>query len=260
MSAEARVAVVTAAGRGIGAACARELAARGYCLALMSPSDASRSLARKLGGIGLRGSVTEGSDLRRLVEATLDRYGRIDAVVNNTGRMGDILGRYGAAVPPSLTAAALSFDPASEASAQELPDAAWHDALDLLVLNVVRMCRLVTAPMIRQGGGAIVNISSMDSPEPRQCYPIGPIRLTLLGFAKLYADRYGRHGIRINTLLPGVLENTPMSPEEIGKAIPLNRRGSLTEIAKTAAFLLSDDAGYITGQSILADGALNRAV
>ncbi|MGH6952718.1 MAG: SDR family NAD(P)-dependent oxidoreductase, partial [Alphaproteobacteria bacterium] len=83
--AEARVAIVTAAGKGIGAACARELAARGYGLALMSPSGASVELARELGGVGMSGSVTKAEDLKALVELALDRHGRVDAVLNNTG-------------------------------------------------------------------------------------------------------------------------------------------------------------------------------
>jgi len=260
MKSKGPVAIVTAAGKGIGAACAEELAQRGYRLALMSPSKASVALAEKLGGIGLQGSVIEEADLKRLVDMTLEKYGRIDAVVNNTGRISSILKRYSFAMSESLSATEISFDPDSQNTAQSLPDAAWHDALDLLFLNVVRMCRLVTDQMKKQGGGAIVNISSMDAREPRQCYPIGILRLALHGFSKLYADRHGRDGIRINSVLPGIIENAEMSAAEVRKAIPLNRRGTVREIAKTTAFLLSEDAGYITGQNILVDGALNRSV
>ena len=79
------VAIVTAAGRGIGAACARELAARGYSVVLMSQSEAASELAQELGGIGMSGLVTEPADLGKLVDAALDAYGRVDGVVNNTG-------------------------------------------------------------------------------------------------------------------------------------------------------------------------------
>ena len=88
-----KVAIVTAAGKGMGAACARELAARGYSLTLMSRSEEATDLARDLGGVGLVGSVAEEADLRALVDKTLEAYGRVDGVVNSTGHppTGDIL-------------------------------------------------------------------------------------------------------------------------------------------------------------------------
>ena len=76
---------------------------------------------------------------------------------------------------------------------------------------------------------------------------------------KLYADRYGRDGIRMNNLLPGYLDNYTWS-EPLIRSIPMARAGRLEEIARTAAFLVSADAGYITGQNILADGGLNRSI
>jgi NAD(P)-dependent dehydrogenase (short-subunit alcohol dehydrogenase family) len=119
-----KVVIVTAAGSGMGAACARELANQGYAVALMSPSGKAENLAKDLGGLGLTGSVTEETDLESLVGETLERYGRIDGVVNSTGHpaSGEIL---------------------------ELTDEQWHEALDLVVLNVVRMARLVTPAMLR---------------------------------------------------------------------------------------------------------------
>jgi len=80
-----KTAIVTAAGRGMGAACARALAEKGYAVSLMSVSERSIALAQELGGIGWQGSVTESVDLQRLVDGTIAEYGRIDAVVNNTG-------------------------------------------------------------------------------------------------------------------------------------------------------------------------------
>src|SRR5215213_6278967 len=123
---ERQVAIVTAASRGIGAACARELAARGYAVALMARSTEVEDLARELGGLAYVGSVARAEDLDGLGGRTLEAYGRIDAVVNNTGHpaVGELL---------------------------PLSDDDWHAALDLLVLNVVRMARLVTPPMERQG-------------------------------------------------------------------------------------------------------------
>jgi len=255
-----KIAIVTAAGRGIGEAIARELAGRGYRLALMSNAGGAVRLAKELGGIGLQGSVTEETDMRKLVDATLDRYGRIDAVVNNTGRLSEALKRHGHATVEEDTLEQLTYDADLDGNLLQIPDVVWQDAFDLAVLHVVRMCRHVTQPMVRQGGGAIVNISGLESVQPRLIYPMGPVRLALHGYTKLYADRYGRDGIRMNTVLPGMMENGGMDPEEIRRSIPLGRAGTLAELAKTVAFLLSADAGYITGQNILVDGAINRGL
>lgn len=231
----AKVAIITAAGRGMGAACARELAAQGYVVTLMSPSGSAAVLAQEFGGWGMAGSVTEPADLERLVSEVVGRYGRVDAVINNTGHppKGDLL---------------------------DISDEDWHTGLDMLLLNVVRMARLVTPLMQRQGGGAIVNISTFAAFEPSLAFPVSSsLRAALGSFAKLYADRYAADGIRMNNLLPGYIESYPSS-EETRQKIPMQRAGTVVEIAQTAAFLLSDAAGYITGQNIRVDGGITRSV
>jgi len=233
--AEQKVAIVTAAGRGIGAACALELAAKGYRLALMARSPEVIQLAQELKGFGRMGSVTEERDLNALVAETMKIYGRIDAVVNNTGHpaKGDLL---------SIT------------------DADWHNGLDLLLLNVVRMARLVTPVFVQQGHGAIVNISTLWAVEPSLSFPVSSsLRAALANFTKLYADKYAESGIRMNNVLPGFIENYDVS-DDVRETIPMKRAGRVNEIAKTAAFLLSEDAGYITGQNIRVDGGLTRSV
>ena len=230
-----RVAIVTAAGRGIGAAIARELAAEGYALALLSPSGAAEQLAGELGALGFTGSVTEPSDLERLVDETLGRFGRIDAVVNNTGGVpkGDLL---------------------------DHDDEAWHASLDMVLLNVVRMARLVTPTMREQGGGSIVNISTFCAFEPSLDFAVSStLRAGLGGFTKLYSERYAADNIRMNCILPGFVDSLPHG-EDKAERIPMRRIGMVAEIAKTAAFLLGDGAGYITGQNIRVDGGLTRGV
>lgn len=230
-----KVAIVTAAGRGIGAACARELAGRGWRVALMSRSVEATDLARELGGIGIAGSVSEEADLRALVDRTLDEYGRIDAVVNNTGHpaRGGLL---------------------------DVSDADWHRGLDLLLLNVLRTARLVTPVMRRQGGGAIVNISSFTALEPSAAYPVSSaFRAALAGVAKMYADQFASEGIRMNNVLPGFVGDYPLDPETRAR-IPMARTAAPREIAETVAFLLSPGAGYLTGQNIRVDGGLTRHV
>ena len=97
-----KVAIVTAAGKGIGAACARGLAERGYKVVLMSPSGASVSLAQELGGVGMNGSVTETDDINRLIELALSSYGRVDGVVNNTGKDQESIESSGPGYDPDL--------------------------------------------------------------------------------------------------------------------------------------------------------------
>jgi NAD(P)-dependent dehydrogenase (short-subunit alcohol dehydrogenase family) len=231
-----RVAIVTAASQGLGAACARELAARGYSLALMSRSDGARELADELGGVGFGGSVTEVTDLRALVDGTLDAYGRVDAVVNGTGH------------PPTGD------------EVLDIPDEDWHAGLDMVVLNVVRMARLVTPVMVRQGGGAIVNVSTFSVFEPSAAFPVSSsLRSALAGFTKLYADRYAAEGVRMNNVLPGYMDNFEV--DKVTRAsIPMRRPGKVGEIARAAAFLVSPDASYITGQNLRVDGGLTRSV
>ena len=133
-------------------------------------------------------------------------------------------------------------------------------ALDLVVLNVVRMARLVTPVMLREGGGAVVNVSTFSAFEPSPAFPLSSaLRAALAGFTKLYADRYAAEGIRMNNVLPGFVESFEID-EEVRRSIPMQRRGSVEEIAKTAAFLLSEDSAYLTGQNIRVDGGLTRSV
>ena len=233
--AEAKTAIVTGAGRGMGAAIARELSGRGYRLALMTPSDSGIKLAEELDGIGVRGSVAEPGDLERLVAETMAAYGRIDALVNNPGQVphGELL---------------------------EIPDETWSSGLELILMSVVRMARLVTPVMQAQGGGAIVNITTASSFEPTLRFPLSAtFRAGLSTFTKLHGERYAADGIRMNCLLPGAIDSLEHS-EQRRLSIPARRIGTVEQVAKTAAFLLSDDAGYIVGQSLRVDGGETRHV
>ena len=232
---ENKTAIVTAAGKGMGAAIAKELASAGYKLALMSPSGSAEGLADQLGGVGLLGSVTEADDLKKLVDLTMDRYGRIDAVVNHTGH------------PP-------------KGPLLEIPDSDWHLGLDMLLLNVIRLSRLVTPIMIGQGGGAFVNISTAPLFDPEASFPVSTsIRAGLAVFTKLYSDQYAAQGIRMNIVMPGFIDSLA-EVEERRRRIPMGRYGTVEEIAKTVRFLLSSDASYITGQSLRVDGGMMRSV
>lgn len=227
-----KVAIVTAAGRGIGAGIAKALAADGFTLALLSPGETVEALGSGLGGFGLRGSVTEPADLKRLVDETMKRFGRIDAVVTNTGH-------------------------APKGPLVDISDTDWLKGFDMVLLNVIRTVRLVTPIMKAQKSGAIVNISSAFAFEPEGDFPMTTLRAALSAWTKLYADTYAAAGIRANCVLPGFTDSLPEKADRRGR-IPMQRYARVEEIANAVAFLASDKASYITGQSLRVDGGLTR--
>ncbi|WP_419174522.1 SDR family oxidoreductase [Desulfosediminicola sp.] len=229
------VALITAAGSGMGAEIARNLSQNGYIVGILSSSGRGEKLAEELGGFGVTGSNLNQDDLKKLVDLAMERHGRIDALVNSAGHgpKGDIL---------------------------ELSDDDWHRGMDVYFLNVVRMCRLITPIFEKQGQGAIVNISTFATFEPESAFPTsGAFRASLAAFTKLYADKYAAANIRINNILPGFINSLP-EKEHFKSRIPMGRYGTVEEIAATAAFLLSDGANYITGQNLRVDGGITRSV
>jgi NAD(P)-dependent dehydrogenase (short-subunit alcohol dehydrogenase family) len=249
--AQDRVAIITGAGQGIGAGVARGFAKAGYKVSLMSPSERSIKLARELGGIGRQGSALDTSDLEALVEDTRKAYGRIDAVINNVG--------HGGGPAPSVTTSTV-FDPTAFPDPLAFRDGDWHSALDMYVLNVVRLARLVTPLMVAQGGGAFVNISSLNATEPRPGYAqMSVLRAALHGFTKLFADKYAAQNVRMNNVMPGYCENVAMAESAL-RSIPMGRTARFEEIGSVCVFLASDASSYMTGQNILVDGGINRAV
>lgn len=226
--------IITGAGRGIGAAVAREMHRRGHALVLMSPSENCEALAAELGGVARRGVAQSEDDLRALVDLAMATYGRIDAVLNHTGHppKGDLL---------------------------QIPDADWDLAHDMIVKSVLRMARLVTPVMEAQGGGSIVNITTYAALEPSLWFPAScTYRAAVSSFTKLYADRYGPQNIRMNCLAPGFTDSLDVA--RFADLPALKRIGKVEEQAKAAAFLLTEESSYITGQTLRVDGGLTRHV
>jgi len=234
MSAE-KVAVVTAGGSGMGAAVAKRLAADGYKVAILSSSGKGEALATELGGIGVTGSNQNNDDLQRLVDRTLQMFGRIDVLVNSAG--------HGPRAP-----------------ILDISDEQWHTGLDVYLLNVIRPTRLVTPTMVEQKFGAIVNISTAWAFEPSEMFPTSAVfRAGLAAYTKIFSDTYAAHNIRMNNVLPGWIDSLPAT-EERRDMVPMQRYGKSEEIAATVAFLASEGAGYITGQNLRVDGGLTRSV
>ena len=230
-----KTALITAGGSGMGADAARRLAADGFRVAILSSSGKGEALADELGGFGVTGSNRSQADLQALVDGALDRWGRIDVLVNSAGH-----GPKG----PVL----------------EISDDDWHAGMEVYLLNVVRPTRLVTPVMQAQGGGAIINISTFAAFEPDPLFPTsGVFRAGLAAFSKLFADRYAADNIRMNNVLPGFIDSLPETEDRRAR-IPMGRYGHAAEVSSLIAWLASDEGGYMTGQNLRIDGWLPRAV
>ncbi|MES5482217.1 SDR family oxidoreductase [Bradyrhizobium sp. INPA03-11B] len=230
-----KVALVTAGGSGMGAAAARRLAADGFRVAILSSSGKGEALAAELGGLGFTGSNRSNDDLKRAVDGVMTRWGRIDVLVNSAGH-------------------------GPRAGVLELTDEQWHTGLDVYLMNVIRPTRLVAPYMQAQKSGAIVNISTAWAFEPSAMFPTSAVfRAGLAAFTKLFADSYAASNVRMNNVLPGWIDSLPATDER-RDSVPMKRYGKAEEIAATIAFLVSDGAGYITGQNIRVDGGLMRSI
>jgi NAD(P)-dependent dehydrogenase (short-subunit alcohol dehydrogenase family) len=230
-----KVALITAGGSGMGAAAARQLASDGYDIGVLSSSGKGEALAVELGGIGVTGSNQSNDDLKRLVDLAMEKWSRIDVLVNSAG--------HGPRAP-----------------VLELSDEDWHKGLDVYLLNVVRATRLVMPIMQKQKSGSIINISTFAAFEPDPVFPTsGVFRAGLAAFAKLFSDKYAADNVRMNNVLPGFIDSLP-EKQEFRDRIPMQRYGKSEEIAATIAFLASEGGAYITGQNIRVDGGITRAV
>ncbi len=246
---EGKSVLVTGGGSGIGLAAALAFAREGARVAVADVSaergDAAVATARA-GGLDLvflRGDVSREADARRLVEGTVAAFGRLDVLFNNAGIL-------------------------IEAAVHEMSEADWDRILGVNLKGAFLVAKHAVRAMLRQGGGAIVNTASVnalvgDPDEAAYCASKAGVAL----LTKSMALAYAKDGIRVNAVCPGWVETRMFQQEAdtrgvpladyrtyAGSQHPLGRVGRPEEIAQVVLFLASEEASYITGSLVVADG------
>lgn len=241
---EGRTAIVCGASAGIGLGVAEALAEEGANVVLFARRrDVLEREAERLGGLAVPGDVTSAGDSERLVRTTVDAFGGIDVLVNNSGG------------PPRTAAVGLT-------------DEQVEDAVRLLLVSVVRLTGLCLPHVERSPGGRIVNITSTTVKEPIDMLALSnAVRPGVVGWSKTMARELGSRGITVNCIAPGridtdrIREVYPDGPTKADlAAIPAGRLGTPREVGDLVAFLCSGRAAYVTGAVIPVDGGLTRGL
>jgi 3-oxoacyl-[acyl-carrier protein] reductase len=239
-----RTAIVCGASAGMGLAIARALAAERVNVAMFARRrEVLEPEAERLGALAVRGDVRDPADLERLVERTVQAFGGIDILVNNSGG------------PPRT-------------AALEIKDELLQDAVDLLLHSVVRLTGLCLPYLARSGHGRVINITSSTVREPADNLALSnAVRPGVIGWAKTLSREIGPDGVTVNSIAPGRIETERLAevypdgptPADL-ETIPLRRFGSTEEIADVVCFLASDRASYVSGTTIPVDGGLVRSI
>ena len=247
-----KVAVVTGGSDGIGRATAIRLAQEGarvaICARRAGPLKEAADEIRRNGGdaFTFEADMSKAADIEKWVAAVIERYGRIDILINNAGS--SIAGPF-----------------------LETADETWQQDLDLKVFGAIRTSRLVVPHMKRQGGGCMVNITTIAGKQPGAAsVPTSVSRAAGLALTKALSREYAPDNIRVNTVCIGKIvsgqhgrriAHEQTTPEayyaRVAKDIPMGRVGEASEVANVIAFLVSDAASYVTGTSINLDGGMS---
>lgn len=239
-----RTAIVCGASSGIGLGIAESLARDGANVVMFARRpELLEAHASRIGGLAVPGDVRSAEDLERLVRATVDEYGGVDILVNNSGG------------PPRATAT-------------ELDATKVEAAIELLLVSIVRLTGLCLPHLERSPAGRIVTVTSSTVREPIDNLVLSnSVRPGIVGWSKSLARELGPKGITVNCIAPGridtdrIREVYPDGPSEADLAtIPLRRLGTAREVGDVAAFLCSERASYVSGTVILVDGALTRGL
>jgi len=247
-----KVAVVTGGTEGIGRATALRFAREGarvaICARRQEPLDKTAAEIRKAGAevLAVSADMSQAADIERFIKAVIERFGRIDVLVNNAG-----------------TSARGKF--------LEVDDKTWSADLELKVFGAIRCTRLAVPHMKKQGGGRIINITTSSAKQPgAESMPTSVSRAAGLAITKALSKEYAADNILVNTVCIGKIKSGQherrytkqgISAEDYyrqaAKDIPLARVGEADEVANVIAFLASNAASYVTGTSINLDGGMS---
>jgi 3-oxoacyl-[acyl-carrier protein] reductase len=239
-----RTAIVCGASAGMGLGIAESLSEEGANVVMVARRrDPLEREAERLGALAVRGDVTNAADLQRVVERTVDAFDGVDILVNNSGG------------PP-------------RSGAVELNDALVEEAVELLLLSVIRLTNLCLPYLGKSGRGRVINITSSTVREPVDNLALSNIvRPGVIGWAKSLAREVGPQGITVNSIAPGRIDTArlkevyPDGPSEADlRTIPLRRIGTPREVGDVVCFLASDRAAYVTGTVVPIDGGLTRSL
>ena len=241
-----KVALITGAGSGIGRATALLFAKEGAKVAVADcvPAGGQETvrMIREAGGEAsfIEADVSKSADVQRMVNTTVDTYGRIDILYNNAGIQG----------PVARTA--------------DLTEEAWDAVLNINLKSVFLASKYAIPVMLNQGGGVIINTSStMGLGGKPHIAPYCVSKGGIILLTKTMAAEYARQNIRVNCICPGMIE-TPMTEWAIARLrmdyIPQGKAGQPEDIAQAALYLASDDSAYVTGAALVVDGGWTAEV
>lgn len=240
-----KTALVTGASRGIGAAIAKKLAARGFMVIInyghsSAAAEEVKNQIEQAGGqaVLMQGDVSSGDDVDRMFKDIKKTWGRLDVLVNNAGINRDTL-------------------------LVRMKEDQWDAVLSTDLKSVFFTTKAAASLMMRQRSGSIINIASVVGITGNAGQAnYAAAKAGVIGFTKSVAKELAARGIRVNAIAPGFIETdmTDAIPEKIREGmleiIPLRRGGKAEDVANAVAFLASDDAGYIIGQVLKVDGGM----
>jgi pyridoxal 4-dehydrogenase len=236
-----RVAIVTGAAQGIGQAIADKLAQEGATVVVADLHGDAAEQAAPEGGAGIRCDVSSPDDVKALVAETLSRFGKLDVLVNNAG------------IVPFTAWDDVTFDE-------------WRRIMSTNLDGVYLTCREAYFPMREAGYGRIVNIASnvVLAGTPNLAHYVAS-KGGIMAFTRALAREIGKHGITVNAVAPGLTETEGVMASPHAEAFKfvqmlqcLPRRGVAADIAPSVAFLASEEAGWVTGQMLVADAGMTH--